>query len=68
MPAHEDSNPWLRSSRYFIEGEDAAREGRSLSDCRYVRGSIAFSEWMAGFKEASGKKLTLTEAMRIDRA
>jgi hypothetical protein len=37
------------ASRYFIEGEDAAENGKRRSDCRYVKGAIAWREWMAGF-------------------
>jgi hypothetical protein len=37
------------ASRYFIEGEDAAEAGRRRADCRYIKGAIAWHEWMAGF-------------------
>jgi hypothetical protein len=45
----------MRASRYFIEGEDIGLEGGSLSDCRYIKGSIAFSEWMAGFEDIKSR-------------
>jgi hypothetical protein len=54
----------MRASRYFIEGEDIGLEGGSLSDCRYIKGSIAFSEWMAGFEEAVTKDQLLIEDIK----
>lgn len=60
MLKHTDTNAWLRSSRYFIEGEDVGRAGGAALDCRYFRGSIAFSEWMAGFIEGGATHSDLT--------
>lgn len=65
MPAQADSNPWLRSSRYFIEGEDVGRAGGTLLDCRYIRGATAFVEWMAGFQEGRASRFELTDDMVI---
>jgi hypothetical protein len=51
MNGQPKSDHPMRASRYFIEGEDIALEGGCMSDCRYIQGSIAFAEWMAGFQE-----------------
>jgi hypothetical protein len=45
----DDNNRVSRASFYFIQGEDAAREGRKPSECRYIRGAIAWREWMIGY-------------------
>lgn len=54
MPAYDDPEPshddGLPASFYFIEGEDAAREGKKRTDCRYIEGAIAWSEWMDGYE------------------
>lgn len=63
MPADIDLNDWLRCSRYFIEGEDAGRAGGTYLKCPYFRGAIAFSEWMAGFREGCAAHFDLTEEM-----
>lgn len=65
MSAQITSNAWLRSSRYFIEGEDVGRAGGTFSNCRYFKGSIAFAEWMAGFREGCAAHFELTDTMAI---
>lgn len=64
MPEPTDSNVWLKSSRYYLEGEDVGRAGGTARECRYFKGSIAFSEWTAGFKEGCAAHFDLTDEMR----
>ncbi len=64
MPEHTVLNAWLRCSRYYLEGEDVGRAGGTARECRYYRGSIAFSEWTAGFKEGCAAHFDLTDEMR----
>jgi len=65
MPPLNDPRTQLRASIYFIQGEDVGRAGGVSRDCRYFKGSIAFTEWMAGFREGCAAHFDLTDEMRI---
>lgn len=40
----------LESDTMFFAGYTAAEDGLTIDDCEFDEGSVAYADWMAGYK------------------